>query len=336
MRAATLFLAFVTLERLGDLWLARRNTRALLAAGAVERGAAHYPLVVALHAAWLAGLWLLARDRDVSVPWFAAFAALQALRVWTLATLGARWTVTGHQHLPWQVRERSQCPRQQAIRRQLVAAAHHGHHDHPGLQRVERMGSRQLRAMEITLLGRVAIRRRVQERCKPQYDAPGMRHLLEGSDIVAGRTQQQVRHSNRGESGLMADRPGSTGPFGRMGCLGHHVGQAHRLAHHRPEPIRGFVVEVVGEPQVRTLLRSDTLPALDQIARYSLARVAQTGLTLRIAHSFETAEVGNQLDVMSGHLQGLHQQAGNTPVTGRNVVGGGLERRVEGDTHAAF
>jgi len=92
MTGAILLLAFVTLQRLGELWLAQRNTRALMARGAVESGQAHYPLIVGLHAAWLAGLWLLAWDRALDLRWLAAFAVLQALRVWVIATLGSRWT----------------------------------------------------------------------------------------------------------------------------------------------------------------------------------------------------------------------------------------------------
>jgi methyltransferase len=87
-----LVLAFVTIERLAELWLARRNTRNLLARGAFEAAPRHYPLIVALHAAWLAGLWLLAWDRQVNPGWLAVFAVLQLMRVWVLATLGARWT----------------------------------------------------------------------------------------------------------------------------------------------------------------------------------------------------------------------------------------------------
>ena len=39
MTAAALLLGLVTAERLGELWLARRNTAALLRQGAVEVGA---------------------------------------------------------------------------------------------------------------------------------------------------------------------------------------------------------------------------------------------------------------------------------------------------------
>ncbi len=89
---AEALLALVTAERLGELWLARRNTAALIAAGAHEAAPGHYPVIVALHAAWLAGLWWLARDNPLQWGWLAAFLALQGLRVWTLATLGRRWT----------------------------------------------------------------------------------------------------------------------------------------------------------------------------------------------------------------------------------------------------
>ena len=92
MTPAILLLAFVTAERLIELWFARRNTAELVAVGAVEHGAGHYPLLVALHSAWIAGLWLLGYDRPVELGWLAAFALLQALRFWVRATLGRRWT----------------------------------------------------------------------------------------------------------------------------------------------------------------------------------------------------------------------------------------------------
>ncbi len=85
-------LVFVTVQRLAELVLARRNTARLMAQGAVEAAPGHYPLIVLLHGAWLAGLWYLALGQDVSVGWLALFAALQALRVWVLVTLGPRWT----------------------------------------------------------------------------------------------------------------------------------------------------------------------------------------------------------------------------------------------------
>jgi methyltransferase len=89
---ASVILGLVTLQRLGELVLARHNTKALLARGAIEVGAGHYPLIVAVHAAWLITLWIFGRDQDVNLPTLGAFVVLQALRVWILAALGPRWT----------------------------------------------------------------------------------------------------------------------------------------------------------------------------------------------------------------------------------------------------
>jgi len=84
--------AFLAAQRLAELVWARRNTARLLAAGGVEIGAAHYPLMVSLHAAWLFGLWLLGHDRPVDPAWLAVFVLLQLGRLWVLASLGGRWT----------------------------------------------------------------------------------------------------------------------------------------------------------------------------------------------------------------------------------------------------
>ncbi|RAK52026.1 isoprenylcysteine carboxyl methyltransferase family protein [Phenylobacterium deserti] len=92
MIASVLILTFVTLQRLAELVIARRNTRQLLAAGGVEVGAEHYPLIVGLHSAWIVGLWLLARDEPPDLAWLAVYAVLQVLRVWVLASIGRRWT----------------------------------------------------------------------------------------------------------------------------------------------------------------------------------------------------------------------------------------------------
>ena len=85
-------LALVTLQRLGELWLAKRNTRRLLAQGAREYGPAHYPLIVAVHGLWLATLWWLALARPVHPLWLALFVLVELARIWVLATLGIRWT----------------------------------------------------------------------------------------------------------------------------------------------------------------------------------------------------------------------------------------------------
>jgi len=86
-------LALVVIQRLGELAYAARNTRALKARGAVEHGANHYPLIVALHAAWLASLAIFVPWHTApNVYWLGLFVLLQAARVWVVASLGPHWT----------------------------------------------------------------------------------------------------------------------------------------------------------------------------------------------------------------------------------------------------
>ena len=87
-----LILALVTLQRLGELWLANRNTRRLLAQGATEHASGHYPLIVGVHALWLATLWWLGLGRPIDGFWLAAFVIVEIARIWVLASLGPRWT----------------------------------------------------------------------------------------------------------------------------------------------------------------------------------------------------------------------------------------------------
>jgi methyltransferase len=87
-----IILALVTLQRLGELWLSRRNTRRLLARGAVEHGASHYPLIVLVHALWLISLWAFALNRPVDAFWLALFVLIELARIWVLTSLGNRWT----------------------------------------------------------------------------------------------------------------------------------------------------------------------------------------------------------------------------------------------------
>jgi methyltransferase len=89
--AATI-LALVTLQRIGELVYARRNTKRLIARGAVEVASDHYPLMVALHAGWLVSLWLFGTDQPVNMIALVAYLVLQIFRFWVFRTLGSRWT----------------------------------------------------------------------------------------------------------------------------------------------------------------------------------------------------------------------------------------------------
>lgn len=94
MSWAIALLVFVTLQRLAELVHARRNTRRLMAAGAVEIGADHYPLLVMLHASWLGALWILVVTDHALIWWPAVYAygMVEIARVWVMASLGRFWT----------------------------------------------------------------------------------------------------------------------------------------------------------------------------------------------------------------------------------------------------
>lgn len=83
-----------TLQRLIELAIANRNTRALLAEGAYEVGRGHYPAIVFLHSVWLAALWaFFLFGLALFQPWAAvAYLLVQGLRLWTLVSLGRYWT----------------------------------------------------------------------------------------------------------------------------------------------------------------------------------------------------------------------------------------------------
>ena len=83
----------VAAQRLWELWLANLNTRRLLAEGAVEIGARHYPLFVLLHASWLLALAMFTPSTTVPNVWLLAlYGGLQFGRLWVIATLGRFWT----------------------------------------------------------------------------------------------------------------------------------------------------------------------------------------------------------------------------------------------------
>ncbi|HEX2728812.1 MAG TPA: isoprenylcysteine carboxylmethyltransferase family protein [Rubrobacteraceae bacterium] len=100
MSATLLVLAvvFVAVQRLLELRYSRRNERRLRARGAIERGAGHYPAMVAIHAGWLACTlveWLL-RGPEIPSWWpvpLALFLLVQPLRYWAISSLGENWNV---------------------------------------------------------------------------------------------------------------------------------------------------------------------------------------------------------------------------------------------------
>ena len=85
-------LGFVTAQRLIELPIARANTARLLSLGGREVAPGHYPYIVAIHAAWLASLWVFALGQPINFAFLILFGLIELARVWVLRSLGNRWT----------------------------------------------------------------------------------------------------------------------------------------------------------------------------------------------------------------------------------------------------
>jgi methyltransferase len=97
--AYLVLLALIGAERLFEVQLSRRNAVWAFERGGIESGRRHLFWVRLLHAGFLAGcaleVTLLQRpfDARVGVPMLVLVVAAQALRFWTIASLGPCWNV---------------------------------------------------------------------------------------------------------------------------------------------------------------------------------------------------------------------------------------------------
>ena len=82
----------LTLLRVAELMLSSRNAVRLKAAGGIEKGARHYPLMVGLHVLWLISIFLLPQERQPNGWILGVFALLLLARLWVIASLGPFWT----------------------------------------------------------------------------------------------------------------------------------------------------------------------------------------------------------------------------------------------------
>ena len=99
MTAYLALLAAVGLERLFELGLSRRNARRALARGGIECDAGHFWFMKTLHLAFLAAcgaeviFFARAFHPALAVAMLVLAALAQALRYWSIWTLGERWNV---------------------------------------------------------------------------------------------------------------------------------------------------------------------------------------------------------------------------------------------------
>ena len=91
-----IILIIVILQRLTEIFIAKRNEKWMLSQGAYEVGASHYPYMVTMHFSFFLFLIVevVTNNSDISPLFplfFLLFIAVQALRIWCIRSLGTFW-----------------------------------------------------------------------------------------------------------------------------------------------------------------------------------------------------------------------------------------------------
>ncbi|MCY9549211.1 isoprenylcysteine carboxyl methyltransferase family protein [Lysinibacillus xylanilyticus] len=91
-----IILILVILQRLTEVFIAKRNEKWMLSQGAYEVGSSHYPYMVSLHVGFFLFLIIevVTNHKSLSSLFpvlFILFIAVQALRIWCIRSLGSFW-----------------------------------------------------------------------------------------------------------------------------------------------------------------------------------------------------------------------------------------------------
>jgi len=91
-----IILILVILQRLTEVFIAKRNENWMLSQGAYEVGSSHYPYMVSLHVGFFLFLIIevVTNHKNLSPLFpllFLLFIAVQALRIWCIRSLGSFW-----------------------------------------------------------------------------------------------------------------------------------------------------------------------------------------------------------------------------------------------------
>jgi methyltransferase len=92
--AFEIFISFVLLLRIAELYVAAKNERWIRQQGAVEYGSGHYPIIVSLHTFFFVSLiaeyyWLSPHTYHTAL--IALYSILILLKVWVISSLGKFW-----------------------------------------------------------------------------------------------------------------------------------------------------------------------------------------------------------------------------------------------------
>ncbi|HEY4325282.1 MAG TPA: isoprenylcysteine carboxylmethyltransferase family protein [Mucilaginibacter sp.] len=88
------FICFFILQRLSELYIAKRNQKWLLQQDAIEYGQSHYPFIVALHTGFIISLiieFYLSGQPPVSWLFLVIYVIVLSFKFWALSSLGKYW-----------------------------------------------------------------------------------------------------------------------------------------------------------------------------------------------------------------------------------------------------
>lgn len=90
------FLIIIIVQRVSELFIARRNEAHMKSMGGEEHGRDHYPLIVAVHLLFLLSFTLevIVFNKEVSPLWMMILPVIlitQIIRYWAVVSLGAFW-----------------------------------------------------------------------------------------------------------------------------------------------------------------------------------------------------------------------------------------------------
>ncbi|MCJ7839505.1 hypothetical protein MUB24_01000 [Lederbergia sp. NSJ-179] len=89
-------ISFIAVQRLFELYIARKNEKWMLQKGGMEYGQEHYPYMVMMHISFFISLLVevTLTDQGQARLWpvfLVVFVLLQMARIWVISTLGKHW-----------------------------------------------------------------------------------------------------------------------------------------------------------------------------------------------------------------------------------------------------
>jgi methyltransferase len=88
------FIAFLIVQRLSELYISRRNEKWLLENGAIQYGQTHYPYMVVMHTLFLLSIvaeYYWRSGPPISWIALASFLIVLSFKFWALSSLGKYW-----------------------------------------------------------------------------------------------------------------------------------------------------------------------------------------------------------------------------------------------------